>query len=375
MFSEKSSPSTIMKVSSNALGLTPEQRRMYATEKMMNFRRISKIMATRSPYILSSKDLASPELHVELSELGQFAEIVYSAVPVEVIFSMLDRLVQPLFPLEGYSAVANSKLLSAFKGKVANLPGYVAYRPETKQLILAFSGTSSFMHALHDLRTLTHRHKSGRGAVHSGFWGLYKGIKASAIEAVRKALESEDVDEIVVTGHSMGGAVSCLLMLDILRDDTVFDRPTVPLKLVTFGPPRCGDSKMGEYWRELTALRHSKYGENSFKEYLVKGYNDGVPSLPPYSIGYRHFTPNPLYFLWGHLYHIPPSESEHTLFDLQQEDAAENYLLDHPRGGHNYYSGRDLEKFVRRMRWLDNAMSGDGDWESRYKKHVRKHEQ
>lgn len=104
-------------------------------------------------------------------------------------------------------------------------------------------------------------------------------------------------------------------------------------------------------------------------------YAVGVPSLPPYSIGYRHFTPNPLYFLWGHLYHIPPSESEHTLFDLQQEDAAENYLLDHPRGGHNYYSGRDLEKFVRRMRWLDNAMSGDGDWESRYKKHVRKHEQ
>ena len=111
--------------------------------------------------------------------LGQFAEIVYSAVPVEVIYSMLDKLVQPLFPLEGYSAVANSKLVSAFRGKVANLPGYVAYRPATKQLILAFSGTSSLMHALHDLRTLTHRHKSGRGAVHSGFWGLYKGIKAS----------------------------------------------------------------------------------------------------------------------------------------------------------------------------------------------------
>ncbi len=70
MLSEKASPSTIMKVSSNALGLTPEQRSMYATEKMMNFRRISKILATRSPYILSSKDLASQELHAELSELG-----------------------------------------------------------------------------------------------------------------------------------------------------------------------------------------------------------------------------------------------------------------------------------------------------------------
>lgn len=50
--------------------LTEEQLRMYAAEKEENFRWISKIVATYSPYTLTAADLVSSELYQELAEIG-----------------------------------------------------------------------------------------------------------------------------------------------------------------------------------------------------------------------------------------------------------------------------------------------------------------
>lgn len=50
--------------------LTEEQRRVYALEKLNNFRWIFKILAARSSYVLTDADLASPETNAELTELG-----------------------------------------------------------------------------------------------------------------------------------------------------------------------------------------------------------------------------------------------------------------------------------------------------------------
>lgn len=52
--------------------LTADQLRMYRTEKLTNFRWIAKVLASYSPYVLTSKDLASADLSVEVSEIGVF---------------------------------------------------------------------------------------------------------------------------------------------------------------------------------------------------------------------------------------------------------------------------------------------------------------
>jgi len=44
---------------------------MYAAEKLENFRWISKIVATYSPYTLTDSDLAPVSLHGELAEIGK----------------------------------------------------------------------------------------------------------------------------------------------------------------------------------------------------------------------------------------------------------------------------------------------------------------
>jgi len=50
--------------------LTEEQRRMYAAEKLENFRWISKLVATYSDYTLTDTDIVSNDTYNELAELG-----------------------------------------------------------------------------------------------------------------------------------------------------------------------------------------------------------------------------------------------------------------------------------------------------------------
>lgn len=187
---------------------------------------------------------------------------------------------EPTFPLEGYHSLRDARLLASFTGRAGALPGYLAFRPQTKQLVLAFAGTTTLTQALYDVRALPHRHPSRRGTVHSGFWKLYKGVKALALDAIRAGLAAHadgGVAEFVVTGHSMGAAVAQLLLLDILRDEALLPLGAIPLRLVVFGGPRSGDEDLVEYWCELIDARRAKYGEGAIAEYSVKAYNDGRP--------------------------------------------------------------------------------------------------
>jgi hypothetical protein len=249
---------------------------MYSQERMMNFRWISRIMATYSPHTLNHTDLASLDVAAELSELSQFANIAYSSLPTTYIFDNLNLLMEADFPLEGYDALQGTMLVSVIRGKVANLGAYVAYRPATRQLVVGISGTSNVSQALQDLGTLKHKHPAGEGcAVHAGFWKMYKGIKPEVIGAVKKGLRDYDVTELVLTGHSLGGALSYLLAIDLLVPGGL-ELPTgLGLKLAVFGSPRCGNARMLRMWIDLTEKYRTQNGEDSLKEYSVKAFNDG----------------------------------------------------------------------------------------------------
>jgi len=352
--------------------LTKDQKRMYAAEKLTNFRSIFKLLATRSSYVLKKSDLVSPEVEEQISTIGQFAEVAYSTVPLEFLFQHFTTLVESGFPLEYHQALQTATLLSTVKGTVGRLPAFVMYRSTMKQLVIAISGTSSLRLALHDLRTLMHLHPSRRGRVHSGFWALYKGLKPKLMNAIAKSCEqSPDVDEIVITGHSMGGSVSYLLAIGYLAGDDLLALPLkqgVKFRIVVFGTPRTGDANLVAYWRELVATRRKTHGPDSVIEHSVKAYNDGIPALPPFRLGFRHFSSNPMYLDGQLLYYVPESESEHTLFDVALPESNEEDTVLFPKGGHNYYNLRDLEMLIRRLGWLTGSKPDKSSWEDRYRK-------
>jgi len=330
--------------------LTDEQRQIYAAERLDNFRWIFQLLASSSPRTLTSADLVPENIREELDDIGQFAEIVYSSVPLEVLMAHIDALSPTGYPLEGYTALRDAVLDESFLGSVAKLPTAIFRRPARNHLIIAFCGTTQLQHVVQDLHFVKRPHPAGAGSVHSGFWGLYTGIA----DRVKAAVAAHPAADVVVTGHSMGGAVAYLLALDLLSELAV----TRKLTLATFGAPRVGDAPLVAHFRRLADKRAA------FTELAVRSYNDGVPTLPPMRLGYRHFARRPLYTPGGALYQVPEEESESTLFrcTVGAGEAPPRF----PRGGHNYYSGRELERLLRRLTWLEKARIPQEGWEGRY---------
>ena len=81
--------------------------------------------------------------------------------------------------------------------------------------------------------------------------------------------------------------------------------------------------------------------------------------------GYVHHTTNPLFLRNDRLFRIPDCEKEYGYFGIPTTEDAPPPL--HPKGGHNYYNGRELEKLARRVWALSKLMKDEDDsWVESY---------
>jgi hypothetical protein len=182
----------------------------------------------------------------------------------------------------------------------------------------------------------------------------------------------------------MGAALSYYLAVGLLTNDGLLP-PGTRIKVITFGSPRIGDQAFSSFWKNLVEEYRSNHGHESFQEYNLRAYNDGeshrscnsstlwnntwspsgVPMLPPVKTGYVHHTTNPLFLRNDQLFKIPDSEKEYGSFDIPTIEDAPPPL--HPKGGHNYYNGRELEKLARRTDTLNKLMKDEDDmWVKSY---------
>ena len=122
--------------------------------------------------------------------------------------------------------------------------------------IFAFRGTDEPKDALRDMRILPLWTRE-LGWCPAGF------LKASRrlVNKVTSVCLERDIDHknIILTGHSLGGAVALILGALMTRDEIL------PVEIVTFGAPRCGRLKILDNV-PVTQYRHGK---------------DIVPMVPP----------------------------------------------------------------------------------------------
>jgi len=159
--------------------------------------------------------------------------------------------------------------------------GFVVRDDRRKEIVVVFRGTREPIDLITDIQfcltPLLTRGVDGVGdsQVHSGFLRAYNLVADDVLDIVGEQRSGHSDYSIVVSGHSLGGAMASISALAIRAA-----HPSVPLKLYTYGQPRTGNPA-------FAALVEQKIGvDNIFRAVHT---NDIVPTILVELLGYRHF--------------------------------------------------------------------------------------
>lgn len=119
--------------------------------------------------------------------------------------------------------------------------------------------------------------------LHAGYYNAFMLIEPAISAAIASEIDKTATKEIVVTGHSLGGAIGSILATYLMLKYP---------KRVTgrfFAPPRQGNGAWADYVDRI--------GNGRIQH--MNNYNDIVPHLPPRVLDYRHYGHEIYITSWG----------------------------------------------------------------------------
>lgn len=162
------------------------------------------------------------------------------------------------------------------------MEGFVGADPVRSEIVVAFRGTKSVRNWVADLDFSTDSCEDlpvpddSDCKVHSGFNAAWNEIKDSLYSFVDTAKQTYPNYTVVVTGHSLGGAVATIATAHLRATGT-------PCSLYTFGSPRVGNQDFVDF-----------VAGQEGAQFRVTHASDPVPRVPPtWSLlgKYRHLSP------------------------------------------------------------------------------------
>ncbi|KAA8548509.1 hypothetical protein F0562_000224 [Nyssa sinensis] len=153
------------------------------------------------------------------------------------------------------------------------LQAFVGVAKDLNAIVIAFRGTQerSIQNWVEDMywKQLDLNYPGMPDAmVHHGFYYAYHNttVRPGVINAVKRAKKLYGNFTVMVTGHSMGGAMASFCGLDLALINEARD-----VQVMTFGQPRIGNAAFASYYSQLVP--------NTIR---VTNEHDIVPHLPPY---------------------------------------------------------------------------------------------
>nr|POE90591.1 putative feruloyl esterase a [Quercus suber] len=212
---------------------------------------------------------------------GSLASIVAASSPTAVSSSVYDNI-------SHYTAYAGaayaedcptlpfgSSILASFNYSSTDTKVNIYREDSTNTVIVAFRG-SAFPRNLDQDFAFSPVPLNLPGAscsgcmVHSGFQQLYSAMANDVTTAVKKAKAAHPFASVIVTGHSLGGALASLSSASLVGQG-------IPVITYTYGEPRNGNAAFANYINFWVPF------------YLrTTHYNDGVPQIPPTILGFQH---------------------------------------------------------------------------------------
>ncbi|KAF8575204.1 alpha/beta-hydrolase [Ramaria rubella] len=219
--------------------------------------------------------------------------LAVSALPLEtrsVSQAVLDNLVFYFqYASSAYSIVClrpnGNTLVLEFSDILTDTQGFVARDDDRQEIVVAMRGSSSLEDFLVDADILLTEYQSpGVSApsgteVHSGFLAAYNSVADTIISTVQDQLNTHPGYSLVTSGHSLGGALSSLAAASLKGNFPFADVIMYTYGMYTTrGQPRTGNPTYASWINE-------QFGSKVFRG--VHTF-DGVPTLIPQLIGYRH---------------------------------------------------------------------------------------
>lgn len=149
--------------------------------------------------------------------------------------------------------------------------GWIYLNRDTKVAVVTFRGTDDFVDVIKDatIESAPYRCIADYGEVHAGFQEVYFAIRDSVIVTLEQLRNS--YDRLVLTGHSLGAAMS-----ELAAPDIYYQHLGIP-EVINFAAPRVGKANfISNFNRDIP---------NCVR--IVNRW-DKVPHLPLSITGYRH---------------------------------------------------------------------------------------
>lgn len=169
-------------------------------------------------------------------------------------------------------------------GNAAVSFGFLALSPATGELVVSIRGTDTILEWIHDGEFLLVASPvpGSRGFTEDGFSALYKSLRTAQdiasqplLSAIKAQIDSGAARSVTVCGHSLGGALTSFVALDVALNTACKD----PL-VYSFASPRPGDPTFAHHYFQCVP-----------RTFRVANRNDLVPQLPPIlPVPYEHVT-------------------------------------------------------------------------------------
>eukprot|EP01121_Diplochlamys_sp_Union-15-3_P012229 TRINITY_DN3636_c0_g1_i1.p1 TRINITY_DN3636_c0_g1~~TRINITY_DN3636_c0_g1_i1.p1 ORF type:complete len:294 (+),score=48.78 TRINITY_DN3636_c0_g1_i1:85-966(+) len=174
-----------------------------------------------------------------------------------------------------YWCNTTTKVTQIFSDSTTNTYGWIGISGNT--IVLSFRGTEgqSIQNWITDLESALHvPYPSISGAtVAKGFYDAFSTISGAVISEAKKMISSYPGATILVTGHSLGAALSTLCAVTLVQNG--FEN----VILRNFGAPRVGNTAFAN-WAD----------QNVHGAYRVTNQHDIVPHLPTKFLGFYHIA-------------------------------------------------------------------------------------
>jgi len=150
--------------------------------------------------------------------------------------------------------------------------GFIGYDPNNKTLYVSFRGTDNLKGWISDFQFLKVNYPGVNGAqVHQGIFKAYLEVKNEIKSLFSVALSKcTTCDNVIVTGHSLGAAISVFGALDIRTYSNKL------LNVYNFGCPRVGNTAF------------ANYADSVLTVWRMANNKDPVPHLPFKIMNYYH---------------------------------------------------------------------------------------